>query len=127
MLEDGFTLLALDRVIVNVSHVYFDMPALRNWQFARNRQKTGINPNAITMAGVQDVTDKRMLLMTYLKEIPFLYSVMIGSFLLLFVPENCTSYVPVCSNKENTGTGTAFGAITLALNWCDRRACMPPR
>ena len=126
LLEEGFMLLALDRVIVNVSHVYFDTIALRNWQFARNRQKTGINPNAITMAGVQDVTDKRMLFMTYLKEIPFLYSVMIGSFLLLFVPENCTSYVPVCSGKENTGTGTAFGAITLALNWCVRRACMPP-
>ena len=123
LMEDGFMLLAIDRVVFNVSHVYFDTDLLRQWQFARNRQKTGIDPNAMTMGALQDVADKRMLLMTYIKEIPFLYSVMIGSFLLLFVPENCTSYVPVCSNKENTGTGTSFGAITLALNWCVRRAC----
>ena len=123
LMEDGFMLLAIDRVVFNVSHVYFDTDLLRQWQFARNRQKTGIDPNAMTMGALQDVADKRMLLMTYIKEIPFLYSVMIGSFLLLFVPENCTSYVQVCSNKENTGTGTSFGAITLALNWCVRRAC----
>ena len=127
LLEESFMVLALDRVLVNVSHVYFDTDLLRNWHFARNRQKTGINPNAMTVAGLQDVADKRMLLMTYLKEIPFLYSVMIGSFLLLFVPENCTSYVPVCSGEENTGTSTAFGAITLALNWCVLLACATPR
>ena len=131
LMEESFQVLAIDRVVVNVSHVYFDTDLLRQWQFARNRQKTGIDPNAMTIGALQDVADKRMLLMTYLKEIPFLYSVMIGSFLLLFVPENCTSYVPVCSNKENTGTGTSFGAITLALNWYVRpRACSvsaPPR
>lgn len=126
-LEDTFQLLALDREIVDITHSYFDHDLLKHWHFARNRSKTGINLNAMTVAGIQDATDKRMMIMTYIKEIPFLYSVMIGSFLMLFVPENCTSYVKVCSNEKNTGTDSKLGSFTLFMNWyaaCIRCALM---
>jgi hypothetical protein len=47
---------------------------------------------------------------------------MIGSFLMLFVPENCTSYAEVCSPRENLGTESAFGEFVLFLN-CATAAC----
>jgi hypothetical protein len=84
---DQFLLLARDREVAQVSHVYFLHKELRMWLFARNRSKTGFNPNAISAGGVNDVGDVKQRVITYLMEIPFLYSVMIGSFLLLFVPQ----------------------------------------
>lgn len=85
--SDQFLLLARDREVAQVSHVYFLHKELRMWLFARNRTKTGFNPNAVSAGGMNDVGDVKQRVITYLMEIPFLYSVMIGSFLLLFVPQ----------------------------------------
>ena len=85
--SEHFMLLARDREIAQVSHVYWHHTQLRMWLFSRNRTKTGFNPNTVTVGGVSDVADVRQRIITYIMEIPFLSSVMIGSFLLLFVPQ----------------------------------------
>ena len=115
-LEDSFQLIALDREIINITHVYFNHEMLLQWRFARNRASTGINPNAVTIRGVKDTGDVRQKVITYLQEIPGLYAIMIGSFLMLFVPESCTTYAAKCSSKENLGTHTRFGEFVLTVN-----------
>ena len=73
-LEDEFQLLALDREVLNVMHCYFEHASLKHWQFSRNRSRTGINPHAVEVAGLKDAADVKQQLVTYLQEIPFLYS-----------------------------------------------------
>ena len=115
-LEDSFQLLALDREILNITHVYFDHEKLLQWRFARNRASTGINPNAVTIHGISDSADVRQKVITYLQEVPGLYAIMIGSFLMLFVPESCTTFAASCSSRENLGTHTRFGQFVLTMN-----------
>lgn len=86
-LEDTFSLVAVDRELVDITHTYWEHTLLKSWQFSRNRHNSGVNPNNVTIGKLRDVSDLRQSVMTYLKELPFLYSIMIGSFLMLFVPE----------------------------------------
>ena len=77
---------------------------------------TGVDPHRRKVAGIEDAGDVQQAAITYLKEIPMLYSIMVGSFLSIFVPEHCTSYVAVCSDKSNTGAGSSLGAGVLVFN-----------
>ena len=114
---DDSHMVALDRETINVTHVYFHSDAFKHWQFSRNRLSAAVpDPNAQTVAGIQDAADLRQTVLTYVGEIPFLYSIMIGSFLMIFVPESCTSYAPKCSSKENLGTNTRSGEFVLTIN-----------
>ena len=137
-------LLTLDRELLSVAHVYFDPAALRHWAFARNRAETGLNPAREVVAGIADAADVKQLVLTHFQNFIGLYGararargrtrpvrgrtptatgvrrvrpgIMVGSFLMLFVPEACTAYSQTCSKRDNLGIGDALGIVTLSLN-----------
>jgi hypothetical protein len=119
-LAEGATLLSPDGEAVTIDAAYFDAKRLKQWRFARNRHitvsLTGIDPHRRKVAGIEDVGDVQQAALTYLKELPMLYSIMVGSFLVIFVPEHCTSYVAECGEKGNTGASTSLGAAVLVFN-----------
>ena len=111
---------SLSRELVDPVPVYFNKSALKEWVFAHNQfrrnSQLGYNPNANTVAGIEDAADVKQTIMTYLQEFPWMYSIMVSSFLTLFVPDVCVAYRHDCSSKETLGTHTSAGQYVFAIN-----------
>lgn len=111
---------SLSREIVHPIGVYFDRALLKEWVFAHNQfrrnSKLGYDPNAATVAGLEDAADLKQSILTYIQEIPWHYSIMVSSFLTLFVPDVCTSYRHDCNTRETMGTHTPAGQYVFAIN-----------
>jgi hypothetical protein len=84
-------------------------------QYRRN-SLMGFDPNSTTVAGIEDATDVKQSLLTWLQEIPWQYSIMVSSFLTLFVPDVCTAYRTNCGTHEKLGTHDAAGRYVFAMN-----------
>ena len=50
------------------------------------------------------------------QEIPFMYICMVGSFLMIFIPQECTSIKASCSSHENLNLDSPLGIAALAVN-----------
>ena len=79
---DEYVLLSPDGEAVNIDAAFFNVRQLKMWRFARNRhvsvKLTGVDPHRRKVAGIEDAGDVQQTAITYLKEIPMLYSIMVG-------------------------------------------------
>ena len=111
---------SLSREVVDPVGAYFEKARLRDWVFAHNQyqrnSKLGFDPNAASVAGIEDAMDVKQSVLTWLQEIPWQYSIMVSSFLVLFVPDVCSAYRSDCGNHEKLGTQTLAGRYVFAMN-----------
>jgi len=112
-LSPNFQVLSLSGEAISVEHVYFESSGLRDWKYLRSREEQGADGAAFNRA------DLIQTVKTVLLEIPITYSIMIGSFLMIFVPSEsvaCTHVRGDCSSGQKLGLDRPFPCYVLAMN-----------
>jgi hypothetical protein len=112
--------ISLTREAVDPTTVYFDKKELGFWRGAhsqvRRNSELGKNPHAETMMGIEDANDFKQQMMAYFMEIPWHYSIMVSSFLTIFMPDNCQVYETNCPKNKSLGTHTSAGMYVFTFN-----------